>query len=81
VEHAAVLAKGALVLPADLPASLRAPSPSVSPTIAEQERRLLEETLAACGWNKKLAAQRLGISRSALYQKLRRHGLGEPVAH
>ena len=28
----------------------------------EQERRLLEEALAATGWNKKLAAQRLGVS-------------------
>ncbi|MBI4797878.1 MAG: sigma 54-interacting transcriptional regulator [Desulfarculus sp.] len=81
VEHAVVLAKGSQVLPADLPASLRLPAPSASPTIAGHERRLLEETLAACGWNKKLAAQRLGISRSALYQKLKRHGLDEPTSH
>jgi two-component system response regulator HydG len=82
MEHAVVLAKGGQVTPADLPAALRQPllTPT-NTTIQEQERRLLEETLSACSWNKKLAAQRLGISRSALYQKLKRHGLQEPTAH
>jgi two-component system response regulator HydG len=83
VEHAVVLARGGTVSPADLPAVLRQPR-AVTPTtetILEQERRLLEEALAATGWNKKLAAQRLGISRSALYQKLKRHGLMAPTAH
>ncbi|MFZ5587865.1 MAG: sigma 54-interacting transcriptional regulator [Thermodesulfobacteriota bacterium] len=83
VEHAAVLARGGSVTPADLPAALRQAQALPPPprTIQEQERRLLEEALAATGWNKKLAAQRLGISRSALYQKLKRHGLAEPTAH
>ncbi|MFH1059532.1 MAG: helix-turn-helix domain-containing protein [Pseudomonadota bacterium] len=66
-----------------MPAALRQPQVEASAprTIQEQERRLLEEALAAAGWNKKLAAQRLGISRSALYQKLKRNGLVEPTAH
>jgi two-component system response regulator HydG len=82
MEHAVVLCRGRQITPADLPAVLRqpAPAPASNTTIQEQERRLLEETLASCAWNKKLAAQRLGISRSALYQKLKRHGIEEPTA-
>ena len=43
-----------------------------SPTddLAEMERRHIRSVLEACGGNKKLAAERLGISRSTLYEKL-----------
>ena len=38
--------------------------------LAEIERRHIRSVLEACGGNKKLAAERLGISRSTLYEKL-----------
>ena len=40
-------------------------------SLAEVERRHIAATLESCGGNKKLAAERLGISRSSLYEKLR----------
>jgi len=74
VEHAVVLAKGGQIEVWDLPASLReAAAPPA--TLMEREIRMLLEILEDCGWNKKLAAQRLGISRSALYAKMKRHGI------
>lgn len=48
-------------------------------TIREQrdalERSVLEKALAECRYNKSDAAQRLGISRTALYKKLKKYGL------
>ncbi len=40
------------------------------------QRRLLEETLAACGGNVSEAARRLDLARSHLHDLLRAHGLG-----
>ena len=44
-------------------------------TLEAMERRLMEDTLNNCGGNKKKAADRMGISRSAFYEKLRKHGI------
>ena len=40
-------------------------------SLVEIERRCIVTTLEECGGNKKLAAERLGISRSTLYEKLK----------
>lgn len=80
IEHAVVLAKGDLVEAWDLPSALRAPAAPAAMTLAEQEKRLLRDTLKQCGWNKKMTAEQLGISRSALYDKIKRHGLKKPAA-
>jgi len=45
-----------------------------SNTLVDIERRHIAATLEACGGNKKLAAERLGISRSSLYEKLKDFG-------
>ncbi|MDP3183447.1 MAG: sigma 54-interacting transcriptional regulator [Desulfobaccales bacterium] len=83
IEHAVVLAKGGQVEAWDLPAALRHTIGGPSPTMAQRGLRTLVETLEECGWNKKLAAQRLGISRSTLYSMLRKHNISpsRPTTH
>ena len=44
-------------------------------TIREMEKELIEKTLVKCKGNKSLAAEFLGISRKALYEKITRHGI------
>jgi len=88
VEHATVLAKGKVIELADLPepvvASLRPTAPAEAPppkAIVANEERLVREVLEECDWNKTAAAERLGISRSTLYQKLKRYGISRPTLH
>jgi len=50
-------------------------------SIADQEPNLLLNILKECGWNKKLAAQRLGISRSTVYAILKRYKISKPTTH
>jgi two-component system response regulator HydG len=85
IEHATVLARGKRVEAADLPALLHAATATAqtrkAPTLLEQEKKLLREVLDDCGWNKKQAAKHLGISRSTLYEKLRRFDITKPTTH
>jgi len=46
--------------------------------LARLEAEMVRRALHASGGNRTEAARRLGINRQALYEKLRRHGLGEP---
>ncbi|MEW5725167.1 MAG: sigma 54-interacting transcriptional regulator [Thermodesulfobacteriota bacterium] len=83
LEHAVVLAKTSRLEPADLPTALRttaAPVQSHS-TLEENEVRLLRQILEEAGWNKKLAAERLGIGRSTLYSKMKRFNIQKPTTH
>jgi transcriptional regulator with GAF, ATPase, and Fis domain len=86
IEHTVVLAKGNAVEAVDLPpgmmigpASEAAPPPSK--TITDNEARLLREVLEECSWNKTEAALRLGISRSTLYEKIKKYQLNPPTVH
>jgi two-component system response regulator HydG len=85
IEHAVVLAKGSAVEAVDLPplviGSRTQATPAASKTITDTEARLLREVLEECNWNKTEAAQRLGISRSTLYEKIRKYQLGPPTLH
>jgi two-component system response regulator HydG len=88
IEHAVVLAKGELIEVADLPSGIfKASSPvaetdvAYQKTIVNNEKRLLQEVLAECGWNKKLAAKLLGISRSTLYDKIKKYDIAQPTFH
>ncbi len=84
VEHAVVLAKDSQIELKDLPSSLvDAPASEFNPapTIIESEERLIREVLDACDWNKAEAARQLGISRSTLYEKLKRLQIVNPTLH
>ena len=47
------------------------PTTDTASSLAEMERRYIQSVLDQCKGNKRLAAERLGISRSTLYEKLR----------
>ena len=85
IEHATVLSKGKYIQISDLPAALlqaETGGPARSNrSIVENERKLLREVLEECDWNKKAAAHQLGISRSTLYDKLRKYQITKPTVH
>uniref|UniRef100_A0A832I5Z1 Sigma-54-dependent Fis family transcriptional regulator n=1 Tax=Eiseniibacteriota bacterium TaxID=2212470 RepID=A0A832I5Z1_UNCEI len=77
VERAVLLARDAVVRAADL--GLRA-APGAAPaieelTLDEAERLLIQRALKRANGNVSDAAKSLGLSRSALYRRLERHGL------
>jgi two-component system response regulator HydG len=85
IEHATVLVKGGRIeaseLPAVLHSTISATDVGKPPTLVDHEKKLLQEVLGKCGWNKKQAAKRLGISRSTLYDKLKKYQITKPTAH
>jgi len=87
VEHATVLAKGGRIEASDLPSVIRTAATLTQGgrqfgTMVEHERKLLQQVLEECGWNKKMAASRLGISRNTLYVKLKKYQISSmPTTH
>jgi DNA-binding NtrC family response regulator len=80
VERSMVLAKGDIIGPEGLPAELRLVEPSCDSSdqtanLDRLERDHVHAVLERCGWNKFKAAQIMGISRSTLYSKIRKHAL------
>ena len=77
VERAMLMAEGDLIRARDL--ALGAPSDGVAAleqmSLEEVERVLVRKALARAGGNVSEAAKALGLSRSALYRRLRHHGL------
>ena len=81
IEHAAALTASADLLPEDLPAQIAAPASRPAPAtgaplrlrdvVVGHLRRVLDEAR----WNKKRAAQLLGIPRRTLYRLTKRHGI------
>ena len=78
IQRALVLANGASLTPADLPAELRptparfgaAPWPEAA-TLEEVEAFWIHHVLEQCGGNRTQAARRLGIDPSTLWRKLK----------
>ncbi|NLH80689.1 MAG: hypothetical protein GX458_07590, partial [Phyllobacteriaceae bacterium] len=60
------------VVPAATPAAVPAPAPSRRPA---DERAALLAAIAAEDGNLTRTARRLGIAKSTLYEKLKRHGI------
>ena len=88
IEHAIVLAKGEYVEVSDLPAYVQQAKPMIlkksigsNRSLMENEKYLLREVLDECKWNKKITAVKLGISRSTLYEKLKKYHIVKPAIH
>jgi PAS domain S-box-containing protein len=76
VSHAIILAQGDVIRRRHLPRFLReSATTAVSTSLAENERHLIARVLQEANWNKHDAANRLQVSRSTLYSKIRRYGL------
>jgi DNA-binding NtrC family response regulator len=75
-ERAVALAAGPLLQPADLfPEAAPSPEgalPSLADAVAEAERRHIDRALAEAGGRVEEAARLLGVSRSTLFEKIRR---------
>jgi len=81
VEHAVILAKGAVIKEIDLPHNLRETLPRAEADISslkDNERNLILKVLKETKGNKYQAANKLEITRSTLYGKLRKHGIMPP---
>ncbi len=83
LERSVLLAEGARLRGRDLrfdPAAVRARAPAATAarTLDESEKRHIEETLRAQAWRVAEAAKRLGVSRSALYRKMKEYQLRRP---
>jgi two-component system nitrogen regulation response regulator NtrX len=59
-------------------ATAEAPRGTLRERMEAAERRILQETLSAWGWNVSRAAQALGVDRATLHRRLRRLGLRRP---
>jgi PAS domain S-box-containing protein len=84
IEHAFVLVKGPTIDTANLPESALngASRPQSAPTpparagsLADSERQALLSALERNRWNKLAVARELGVSRTTLWRKLRKHGI------
>jgi len=77
VERAVLLATGDVVRAADLALEPPGASPASleEMTLEDVERVLIQKALARFGGNVSQAAKTLGLSRSALYRRLKAHGL------
>lgn len=77
LERAVLLARGRTLAAADL--GLRTAADGAPPieklTLEEAERLLIQRALERHGGNVSEAAKSLGLSRSALYRRLERHGI------
>ncbi|MGA9176796.1 MAG: sigma 54-interacting transcriptional regulator, partial [Desulfobacterales bacterium] len=84
IEHAVVLAKDKEIKVSDLPSAfLKTETPVLVKTVSleETEKQHLMEVLDKCQWNKKKAAEMLGIGRSTLYVKLKKYHLKPTTYH
>jgi DNA-binding NtrC family response regulator len=61
--------------PSASPVLADAPVTPLRSALEDAEKRILEHALAHCGGNRERAAKALGINRSTLFAKLRRHGV------
>ena len=86
IERATVLGKSEWIQVSDLPAPLHRQGVDstcggacgyLKAALQDPERRLILESLEAHNWNRQETASALGINRTTLYKKMKKHGIGE----
>ena len=55
------------------------PAPVQAQTLEDMEKIMITRSLQENGWSKKDAAEKLGISRSTLHEKIKKYGITEPT--
>jgi len=89
IERAVILAKSPTVSPEDLPEDVRAPRGDgggngrgvpLKKALQAPEKELILRALKAHDGSRQAAARALGINRTTLYKKMKRHGIGDEVA-
>ena len=88
VERAVILSPGEFIVPESLPGNIRETKPTISrealkhlsleEALAMAEKDILLNTLESLNWNRQLSARTLGISRTTLFNKMRRFQLVDP---
>jgi len=88
IERAVILSPGEFIVPESLPANIRESYPATSieavkhltleELMARAEKQVILETLESFSWNRQLSARTLGISRTTLFNKMRRFQLVDP---
>ncbi len=85
IERAVVLCRGEVIRVDDLPEAVRREEPRaevanrLKSALADPERRMIVESLEAHGWNRQQSARSLGVNRTTLYKKMKRHGIVAPA--
>jgi len=84
IHRAVVMCDGSILMPDHLPERIRSGTKEsqeitipIGVTLQDCEKRMIIHTLKFTGDNKRRAAEILGISRRALYNKLERYGIGK----
>jgi DNA-binding NtrC family response regulator len=88
IERAVILSPGEFIVPESLPANIRESKPAstgetlrhltLEEAMDQAERQIILETLESFSWNRQLSARTLGISRTTLFNKMRRFQLVDP---
>lgn len=87
VEREVLLSLGEFIVPETLPPEIKAAGQLGPPGAGDlnleeargqAERQILLETLERCKWNRQLSAKALGISRTTLFNKMKRFQLLDP---
>ncbi|RJP17246.1 MAG: sigma-54-dependent Fis family transcriptional regulator [Candidatus Abyssobacteria bacterium SURF_5] len=80
-EYLQVIKKPMLALPSGMEEAVAAAASEAQPaepefiTLSEMEKRLITDTLIKCGGNQTVAAEKLGISRSTLWRKMKEYNI------
>ena len=87
IERAVILSPGEFIIPESFPPHIfetglrpspTAPNLTLETAMDQAERQILLETLESLNWNRQLSAKSLGISRTTLFNKMRRFKLMDP---